>query len=598
MKPVRARATQWRLLGLLGPYAGLMALSVLLGAATVGAGIGLMAAGSYIIASAALHPSVADLMVPIVGVRFFGVARGALRYLERYVSHTLTFRLLARLRTWFYQAVEPLAPARLFPYASGDLLSRVVADVEELQHFYIRAVAPPLVALLVGGIVCAFTWAFDPSLAWATLLGMLAAGAGVPWLVRHLGRGLGREATVARAALATQVVSGIQGLSDLLALDAEVRHQERVRELGRRRAKAERRMAEVAALHVSVSTLTSHLTVWGVVVLGVSLVGEGRLAGVFLPVVALAVLASFEAVNALPLAAQHWEGSLEAGRRLFEVVDAGPVVREPASPSPLPAHFDLSVRDLRFRYAPGEPLALDGLSFDLPAGGRLAIVGPSGAGKSSLVHLLLRFWEYQEGEIRLGGHDLRQLRQADLACLINVVPQRPHLFNGTIRDNLRLAAPQASEEKLVWAAEQAQLHAFVQSLPRGYDTWVGEQGLRLSGGERQRLAIARALLRDAPILVLDEPTANLDSLAERDLLRSIHKVMVGRTVLMITHRLVGLEHFDEILVLRAGQLVERGRHNDLLEMGGYYYRMWDSWRQALAVQTEGSADAFTASVRG
>jgi ABC-type multidrug transport system fused ATPase/permease subunit len=237
------------------------------------------------------------------------------------------------------------------------------------------------------------------------------------------------------------------------------------------------------------------------------------------------------------------------------------------------------VEDLSFRYQPDEPLALDEVSFTLPHGGCLAVVGPSGAGKSTLINLLLRFWEYEAGSIRLGGHELRQYRQEDVRRMLGVVSQHTHLFNATIRDNLLLARPEASQADLEWAAQQAQLHDFIQALPQGYDTWIGEQGLCLSGGERQRLAIARALLKDAPILILDEPTANLDSLTERAVMQTIHQLMEGRTTLIITHRLVGLEAADEILVLRAGRVVERGRHHELLHMAGFYRRMWELQNQ-------------------
>jgi ABC-type multidrug transport system fused ATPase/permease subunit len=257
----------------------------------------------------------------------------------------------------------------------------------------------------------------------------------------------------------------------------------------------------------------------------------------------------------------------------------------------LPADFSLEVKDLRFRYPPSidsssvgeidQPYALDSLSFSLPMGKRIAIVGPSGAGKSTLLGLLLRFWEYEQGQLLLGGHDLRQYAQDDLRRSIGVVSQRTDLFNASLRDNLRIARPNATPAEIERAVERAQLDRFIQSLPGGYDTWIGEQGLRLSGGERQRLAIARALLKDPPLLILDEATANLDALTERQVLAFIADAMQGRAILMITHRLVGLEAMDEILVLEAGKVVERGRHSELLKMDGLYRRMWDLQNQIL-----------------
>jgi ABC-type multidrug transport system fused ATPase/permease subunit len=287
----------------------------------------------------------------------------------------------------------------------------------------------------------------------------------------------------------------------------------------------------------------------------------------------------------LPEAALAWESARAAARRLEEIGDASPAVVDAPAPRPLRRSAQapgISVWDLRFRYEAGDPPALDGVSFDVPAGGRVALVGPSGAGKSTLVSLLLRFWDFAEGEIQLGGVNLRDCAQEDVRRLIGVIPQRTYLFAATIRDNLRVAAPEASPEELRHAAQQAQLHDFIVGLPDGYDTWIGERGLQLSGGERQRLAVARALLRDTPLLILDEPTANLDTLTERRLLRSLQTVSEGRTVLHVTHRLVGLETMDAVLFLEAGRIVERGRHADLVALGGRYRRMWDVQNRLLA----------------
>jgi thiol reductant ABC exporter CydC subunit len=575
------RPTFWRLLKLIAPFTGWMALAALLGFATVGSRIGLMATSAFIIAKAALHPSIAELQVAIVGVRFFGIARGVFRYLERYVSHRVTFRLLARLRVWFYQALEPLAPARLMQYRSGDLLSRLVADVETLEHFYVRVIAPPVVAVLVGGLMWVLMRRYDLELAVASLVFLGLAGLGVPLLTQRVSRGLGQRMVRVRSELNVALVDGVQGMAELLAFGQEQRHQERVGRLSQELVGLQGRMAWIGGLHGSLAGLLTNLAVLAVLVIAIPLVGEVRLDGVYLGLLVLAVMSSFEAVSPLPLALQYLENSLEAGQRLFEIVDAQPVVADPSSPSPVPQDYSLLVENVSFRYGPHEPLALDRVSLRLSQGRRLAVVGPSGAGKSTLVNLLLRFWEYETGRILLGGHELRQYRQEDLHHMIGVVSQHTHLFNATVRENLLLARPDASQADLVQAAQRAQIHEFIQSLPQGYDTWIGEQGLRLSGGERQRLAIARALLKDPPILILDEATANLDPLTERAVMQAIQVLMAGRTTLIITHRLVGLESADEIIVLQAGRIVERGQHHDLLQIEGLYRRMWELQNQVL-----------------
>lgn len=566
--------TGWRLLKQLAPFKWWVTLAALLGFATVGSSIGLMATSAYIIAKAALHPSIAVLQVSIVGVRFFGISRGVFRYLERYVSHQVTFRLLRRLRVWFYRALEPLAPARLMQFRSGDLLSRIVADIESLEHFYVRVIAPPVVAVLVGLLMWLLMARFDLRLAAVTLAFLALAGAGLPVLARLLSRELGRRTVATRAELNATLVEGIQGMADLLLSMRETGHRQRVRRLSGELVDLQERMAWIGGLQAAGSGLLANWLTIAILLIAIPLVSQGRLDGVYLALLVLAAIASFEAVTPLPEAFQHLESSLAAARRLFEIVDAAPAVCDPPEPSPQPLDYSLKVEHLRFRYSPGEPLALDGLSLDLPQGGRLAIVGPSGAGKSTLVNLLLRFWAHQQGQIWLGGHELARYRQEDARRLFGVVSQHTHLFNGTIRENLLIARPEAGEGELFAVARQAQIHEFIQTLPQGYDTWIGEQGLRLSGGERQRLAMARALLKDAPYLILDEPTANLDPLVEREVMQTIQTLLGGRTVLMITHRLVGLEAMDEILVLEGGRVVDRGRHHDLLAARGAYWRMW------------------------
>jgi thiol reductant ABC exporter CydC subunit len=600
------RGTVGRLLRLVAPFARRMGLAALLGFATIGSSIGLMTTAAYIIAKAALRPSIAELQVAIVGVRFFGIARGGFRYLERLVSHQVTFRLLARLRVWFYAALEPLAPARLVHYRSGDLLARIVADVETLQNFYLRVLAPPAVAVLVALLAAILVGSFHPALAGTLLAFLFAAGVGLPLLTQAWSRPVGRQLVQVRAELGSTVVDGIQGIAELLAYGQADRHQNQVRNLSRDLGALQGRMAALGGLNSALSGMLMNLATLAALLVAIPLVRSAQLDGVYLALLVMAVMSSFEAVLPLPSAFQYLENSLAAARRLFEIVDVEPAVDQgigevgsgelgsgerppaatpqfPNSPIPQFPTYNLHVQNLRFAYEAGGPPALDGISFDLPQGGYLAVVGPSGAGKTTLARLLLRFWDYSSGCILLGSQDLRAYGQEEVRRQIAVVSQDTYLFNATVRENLLLARPEADEAEMVAAMQQAQIHEFVQSLPQGYDTWIGEQGLRLSGGQRQRLAIARALLKDAPILLLDEPTANLDALTGREVMRALQDLMAGRTSLLITHRLMGLEAADEVLVLAAGRIVERGRHPDLMAKGGLYRRMWELQHQVLTL---------------
>ena len=585
-----------------------------LGALTVGAGIGLLATSAYLISAAALHPSIAELQVAIVGVRFFGISRGVFRYLERLTSHSTTFRLLGRVRVWFYRAIEPLAPARLIGRRSGDLLARAIADIETLENFYVRVLAPPLVAVIVIVGMSFFMRAFDPRLATVLLAFLLLIGLGLTLLTLGLGRAPGRTLVESRARLRADLVDGIQGLPDLLAYAGVEAHLQRVQAAEADLHRAQRKMAHISGLQSALNSLLTNLGVWLVLVLAIMLVSAGKIDGVYLAVIALAAMASFEAVQGLPQASQSLESILQAARRLFEIADAAPAVVDPPAPLSLPHDLAISVRGLCFAYPASlsEGLeggqaakthredaknakvksnlralrgfavqTLNGVSFDLPTGKHLAILGPSGAGKSTLVNLLLRFWDYDEGEIILGSQDIRQYGQETVRRCFSVLSQSTYLFNASLRENLLLACPSASDEEITRAVEQAQLRAFVASLPQGLLTLVGERGLQLSGGERQRLAIARSLLKDAPIFIFDEPTANLDTVTERQIIETLHGLMKGRTVLWITHRMVGMERMDEILVMDKGRILQRGVHADLVKSEGLYRQMWKIQNQAI-----------------
>jgi thiol reductant ABC exporter CydC subunit len=370
------------------------------------------------------------------------------------------------------------------------------------------------------------------------------------------------------------LVDSVQGIADLVAFGQEEHQAQQIKALNHRAKTLQMMTAYVSGLESGLTNLLMNGTAWVMLISAIPLVYQGKLNGVLLAVLVLTVLSAFEAIMPLPGAFQQLGGNLESARRLFEIVDTKPAINNPTTPSPEPADYSIQARHLNFRYNEEEPYVLRDITFSLPQGHCLALVGPSGSGKSTLAQLLLRFWDYQEGELLLGGHELKAYQQDDLYKLISVVEQDTHLFNTTIRENLLIARPEASEEEIIAAAKQAQLHDFVLTLPNGYDTRVGEQGLLLSGGERQRVAIARAFLRDTPILVLDEPTVNLDAITERAVMDAITTLRQGRTTFLVTHRLVAMETVNEILVLRAGQIVERGTHATLLQNEGLYWKMW------------------------
>jgi thiol reductant ABC exporter CydC subunit len=529
-----------------------VALAAVLGALTVLFGVGLMASAGYLISRAALRPAILSLEVTIVFVRFFGLGRPVVRYVDRLVSHDLALRVLGNVRARFYERIEPLAPAQLDRYRSGDLLSRMVADVDALQNLQLRAIGPPLVALLAGAVSVGVAAAFAPAAGLVLALGLVAGAVAGPVLAGWLSREAGRRVAAARGALAAEVVEVVGAGPELVALGCEGAALEGLRDADCTLVAVSRRDALAAGAGDGLGLVITGITVAGVLAVAVGAAHAGSLARVDIALLALLALASFEAVTPLAGAARELGATLAAGRRLLEVIDQPVAVVDQGSPAPAPAWpFAVELHDVSARY-PGQPSpALEGLTLRLPAGARVALVGPSGSGKTTVVNLLLRFLDPSDGRVTLGGRDLRQYRQQDVRRLISVAGQDSHLFATSIRANVRLARPDASEEELEQALRRARIWDWFGSLPDGLDTVVGEQGRELSGGQHQRIVLARALLADAPVLVLDEPTAHLDPATAVALIDDVFGCAGadGKTILLITHRSEGLELVDEVVSL-------------------------------------------------
>ena len=625
------RAPLLRVLALAGPRRWRLLAAAAAGAAATGCGIALLAVSGFMLARASQHPSIVAISVAVVAVRGLSVGRAVFRYLERLGTHDVAFRVLAQIRVAVYQRLERLAPAGLAAFRSGDLLARLISDVDATQDLFIRGLAPPLTAALAGaGTVIAVLLILAPA---AGLLGagLLAAGVAVPWLAARAARRAAQRTAAARGELAAAVTDALAGAAELHAFGAQEAALRRAADADAELTRLARRTAGASGLGTGLTALAAGATLWAVLLLGVAVTGHGSLGRVPLAVITLAALAAFEAVNTLPAAAIQLGQSATAAGRVTAVLDAPDPVTEPTQPADLAgtalaaivqsgpgqpattqpatalpgsaqpataqrataqpataqpataqpgsgrtrAGVVAELRGVAVAYRPGGPLALGGIDLELAPGRCVALVGPAGAGKSTVAAVLLRFVSVSAGQATFNGVDLGRLRDDDVRSVVGGLAQDAHLFDTTIRGNLLIGAPAAADAELDGALERVRLLDWARSLPDGLDTPVGTRGAQLSGGQRQRLALARVLLADPAVLVLDEPTAHLDPEARAELAADLLAVAAadGRSTLLITHDLAGLDRADEVVVLAGGLVAERGTDAELRAAGGVYSRM-------------------------
>jgi thiol reductant ABC exporter CydC subunit len=564
-----------RTLALARPAAGRLALATLLGASAVAGAIGLIATSAWLISRSAQRPQESAVAIAIVGVQFFALSRGLCRYAERVVGHDAALRVLSEVRVSVYERLERLAPLGLPAFGSGDLLARLIGDVDSLQDLLLRVVPPFAIALLVGAATVGLVWWMLPAAGLILLLALLIAGTLVPWLTGTLAARTEARQAAARGELTASVVDLIEGAPELAVNGATAEQLGRAMAADTEVTQLAGAAARTAGIGQGLTSLCVGLAMWGALVVGVSAVHTGRLEGVLLAGIVLIPLVAFELVTGLPSATQTLQRVRRSAARVFEVMDTQPPVTEPAHPVALvDGPRALRVRDLRYSY-PGETRwALDDVDLDLCPGRRVAVVGPSGAGKSTLAAMLLRFLPYDEGSITLDGVELATIDGDATRRVVGLVAQDAHAFDSTLEENLRLAKREATERELEDALGAARLLDWIRELPAGLQTEVGERGARMSGGQRQRLAIARALLADFGVLILDEPGEHLDTQTADAIVADLLTITEGRTTLLITHRLTGLQDVDEVLVLDHGRVLERGTHSELLTLGGRYAALW------------------------
>lgn len=537
-----------------------MILGMALSYATILASIGLMTLSGWFISAAAyasLSYSAAsqfNFFLPAAGVRFFSLMRIANRYGERVVTHEATFKILTYIRVWFYNKLEPLAPAHLMRYRSGDLLSKIVNDIDALDNLYIRVLAPSIVVIFVAAFIGVFYSFFDAYIALFAVIAILVAAFCIPFLVGMLARKTGNSIAQVSAELKSEVVEHIQGLAELKVFVADEAHLKKLRDQNKALIRLQHKMSIYAGIGSGLMTVTLGVTLVGVVWMGVGLVSAGFLNGAIIALLGLGTMALFEAVMPIPVAYQYLGRTVSSAKRLLKVVEDEPEVIFNECDKISLEHYDIHYDQVGFSYEQGNPV-LHNVSTSIVTGKKVAISGHTGSGKSTFIHLLARFWDCDSGMITIGGVKITDFSEAQLRNLMTVISQKPHIFSTTIKENLAIAKPEASEAEMMDALAQVDLKQFVLDLPDGIHTWTGENGRALSGGQQKRLALARAILRDGPILVLDEPTEGLDSITEHKVVEALEKFMRGKTVLLVTHNERLARRMDVTLNFEHGKIV-------------------------------------------
>ncbi len=490
--------TLLKILKLISPYKWWMILASLVGFFTIGSSIGLLMTSAYIIAKAALHPHIGELQVGIVGVRFFGIARGIFRYTERLLSHEVTFNLLAKFRVWFFKSIEPSVPSKSGKYTSGDLLTRVVSDVESLEHIFIRVLSPPLIAIAVALLMILIFSYYSLSLVFAFIIPYLLAAIAIPIITYKLSEKYSEEIVALRTYLTELTIDSSDGRSELIAFGKIMAHSTEFNLTNNRLIKTRRTMKLISGLNESLVGLVMNLAIIVVFIVAVPLMKAGTISGISIAVLTLGTMAAFEAVLPLPLALQYLKGSIKAGENVFQIIEQN--VKEKVGSIKNSSDTGIEFQDVNFGYRQNEDV-LKKLSLKINTKQKVAIIGGSGAGKSSIVNLILNFWNANAGKIFVNGNDYNNLSSDIIREQFSVIPQRVFLFSSTIKENLLIAKHNATDDELWQALSKAGLFEFVQSLPDKLETWIGNQGKQLSGGEKRRLAIARAVLKDSDIYI-------------------------------------------------------------------------------------------------
>ncbi|MCC8380893.1 cysteine/glutathione ABC transporter ATP-binding protein/permease CydC [Xenorhabdus sp. PB30.3] len=555
----------------------LISLGMVLATLTLLASIGLLTLSGWFLAGTAVAGFAGkytfNYMLPAAGVRGAAIFRTAGRYGERLVSHDATFRVLAHLRVFTFQKILPLSPGGIARFRQGELLNRIVADVETLDHLYLRVLSPLLAALAVIVVLTLGLGFLDWTLAYTLggiMLGLLLI---LPFVFYHAGKPYGRNITALRGQYRTLLTSTLQGQAELTVFGALKRFRQTMSEVEYQWLKSQQQQASLTGLSQAIMIFATGMTVTLILWLASADVGGNNQPGALIALFTFCALSAFESLGPVTVAFQHMGQVISSATRVSQLMHQKAEVTFPANGPKSTDNLSLEIKNIEFTY-PNQPMpVLQNISLSLQAGEHIALLGKTGCGKSTLLQLLTRAWDIDNGEILLNQQPISLYDEATLRSMISVVPQRIHVFSHTLRENLLMAKPGATDEELETVLQQVGLGNLLENNEK-LNCWMGEGGRQLSGGEQRRLGIARALLHNSPLMLLDEPTEGLDADTEQQILALLRHRCQDKTLIVITHRLTGLQHMDRICVMDGGRIIEQGQHDVLLSQQGRYYQFY------------------------
>jgi ATP-binding cassette subfamily C protein CydC len=552
--------------------------SLIMGVCTILSNVGLLSTSAVLISRAALHPDVLDLMVLIVGVRFFGIFRGVFRYFERILSHDATFRILSSIRKWFYKNFNE-GYSENSKFKTGDIYTKAVADVDVLKDFYLRGIYPLIIAVLTGIATGLFILCFSDILAYIYWCGYVIAGFIFPIIVFKLNNKFLEKEMNLKNSINAMLIDSLKGILEINIYPLKLGIIENFQGLSKELSRVQKKKILINALGSNFHSMAAIILMGASLMITAPLVINRELDGIYYAMLPLTILASFEALLPMVMVMYKFKETFESGENIFSIIDNKS--NEEIQLSEEIVDHDISAKNLSVYDEEAEKYIIKNLSFKLPHKKKLGIVGLSGSGKSTITKALLGFIKYQEGDIFIGETSYKNIAIDNIRELFTVMEQNSYVFNTSIRENLLIANKQAEESEIINLLDKFQINHLIKESEKGLDSLLGQFGYNISGGEKQRLMLVRTFLKQSKIAILDEPTSSLDKELEKKIVEAIHEEIKEKSCIWITHRLVEMDRFDEILVFEEGKVIENGTHQELINLKGRYYEFWNLQNQYL-----------------